>query len=305
MPSEVRAQAIRRAKGVIGAVSGPGDKKGGRGSKDKGGGPAPPESSRDPGRYRSALDSHLRDIRRYPLLTQSGEFDVARNARQGLPGARNELVQANLRLVVKIASEYRHAQIGLEELIAEGEIGLIQAANRFDPARGVRFVSYASWWIRKYMYLAVHRQSLQTTSPAGGTERTDTPSTGRAARRGARPKRQRILSFDAFLVEAGDRNFLEKFVGASPDDPQKIVLGRDLAGALRAVLPRLPAQDARVLSAHYGLDGDPPRTLQQIGRLLGLTRERVRQIELRALDRARRLLGTRPRRRPAERDRGD
>ena len=117
-------------------------------------------------RYRGALDSHLSDIRKYKLLTPSGEFRLASATQRGEADARNELVQANLRLVVKIAKTYRVPGMDLDELIAEGELGLIEAANRFDPSRGVRFVAYAPYWIRKYVLLAVGRHKRQTTSPA-------------------------------------------------------------------------------------------------------------------------------------------
>lgn len=237
--------------------------------------------------YRGALESYLRAIRRYKLLTQSGEHRIATSSRGGDELAIKALVEANLRLVVKIAKEYRSTQLTLEDLIAEGNLGLIEAARRFDPARGVRFVSYAAWWIRKYILQAVDRQAHQTSTvrPGGGTD-PGIASDGRPRR----PRRQRILSYDEFLQNSGDRNVLEKFVGEDAADPEETILEHQLAEALMAVLPRMPDLERTILAAHFGLDGDEPRTLQEIGRTLGLTRERVRQIELRAFDRARRLL---------------
>lgn len=235
-------------------------------------------------RYRGALTSHLRDIGRYDLLTQSREVEIAKAVRQGQKTARNELVKANLRLVVKIASEYRHTQVPREELIAEGEIGLIEAANRFDPERGTRFVSYAAWWIRKYMFQAVERHAHQTSSPLASRP-ADEPGEPRPRRR-----RQRILSIETFMQTSSDRHILETIASETSIDPEGVVLGRQLARAIRKLLPRLPGHEGKILAAHFGLDGAPPRTLQQIGKELGLTRERVRQIELRALERARRLM---------------
>jgi RNA polymerase sigma factor (sigma-70 family) len=259
--------------------------------KAKGGGPKGP-------RYRGSLNSHLGDIRRFPLLTRSGEFAVAGRSQTGDGAARNTLIESNLRLVVKIAGEYRRTRVGLEELIAEGEVGLTEAAGRFDPSRGVRFVSYAAWWIRKYMLQAVDRQAHQTTAPDGGREGDDEPPSGPAAAKGppARPTRRRILSIEDFMQNSDDRIILEKVSGGTPaDDPESVALELQLEQALVEILPKLVGHERTILTLHYGLGGEPPMTLQQIGRKVGLTRERVRQIELRALDRARRLIQTRRR----------
>jgi RNA polymerase sigma factor (sigma-70 family) len=250
-------------------------------------------------RYRGSLNSHLGDIRKYPLLTRSGEFKVAGKSLTGDAGARNTLIESNLRLVVKIAGEYRRTRVGLEELIAEGEVGLTEAAGRFDPARGVRFVSYAAWWIRKYMLQAVDRLAHQTTAPDGGHEPDDDPPSGPAAAKGApaRRTRRRILSIEDFMQNSDDRIILEKVSAGTPaEDPESLVLELQLEQALRDILPKLVGHEQTILTLHYGLGGEPPMTLHQIGQKVGLTRERVRQIELRALERARRLIQTRRRR---------
>jgi len=234
-------------------------------------------------RYGGALKKYLESIRRYELLTKSGEFRIGTLVKEGKEKARQDLVEANLRLVVKLAMEYRHARIGLDDLIAEGNLGLIEAANRFDPLRGVRFATYASWWIRKFIIQAIDRQAHQTTSPtrASGDPAPEKPET---------PRRQRIISVDDFMQTSSDRHMLEKIASLTSADPQDVALERQLANKLTAILPKLPAQERLILAAHYGLDGQPPRTLQQIGKEMSLTRERVRQIEQRAIARARRLL---------------
>lgn len=235
------------------------------------------------GKYAGALQSYLKSIRQIELLTKSGEFRVATASRAGQEKARKDLVEANLRLVVKLAMDYKHTRIGMDDLIAEGNLGLIEAAARFDPGRGVRFASYASWWIRKFLIQAIDRQAHQTTSPARGMAEAR-PS------QEPLPRRERILSFDDFMQTSSDRHVLETIASGACVDPRDVVLERQLAQALTAVLPRMPEQERTILASHYGLDGQPPRTLQQIGKLLGLTRERVRQIEQRAIVRARRLL---------------
>jgi RNA polymerase sigma factor (sigma-70 family) len=251
----------------------------------------PPDDKRRPRGYRGALSSYLGAIRRYKLLTRSGEHRLATASQQGVAGAENEMVEANLRLVVKIAKDYRNTHVPFEDLISEGNLGLMEAAHRFDPSRGVRFVSYATWWIRKYMLRAVDRQAHQSSSPR--PESTEVGSDGAGA--GGTPRRagrQRILSFEDFMQNSGDRNFIESFASEDAADPEDRILENQLAEALVSVLDRLPLKERGILVAHYGLDGGAPKTLQAIGGEMGLTRERVRQLELRALDRARRLLQT-------------
>src|SRR4030095_5888983 len=150
-----------------------------------------------------ALKKYLESIRRYACLTKSGEFRSGTLVKEGKEKARQDLAEANLRLVVKLAMEYRHARIGLDDLIAEGNLGLIEAANRFDPLRGVRFATYASWWIRKFIIQAIDRQAHQTTSPtrASGDPAPEKPET---------PRRQRIISVDDFMQTSSDRHMLEK-----------------------------------------------------------------------------------------------
>ncbi len=225
-----------------------------------------------------AWRSYLRSIRRYELLTDSGERRLGLEIQRGEIEARQRLVEANLRLVIRIAGEYRGHPLAREELVAEGNLGLIEAARRYDPRRGVRFASYAAWWIRKYILRALRRESLQTGTGGSG---------GPAAGAG----RQRVLSFEKFMKRSSAGHPLERLVPAHAVEPEALVLEHELAEALRSVLHLLPDPERTVLETHYGLAGRPPATLREIGRLLGCTRERVRQIELRALSKAKRLLG--------------
>ena len=248
------------------------------------------EDPKKPRGYRGALSSYLGAIRRYKLLTQSGEHRIATESQKGVEGAKNQLVEANLRLVVKIAKEHRNTHVGLDDLIAEGNLGLIEAAQRFDPSRGVRFVSYATWWIRKFMLRAVDRQAHQTSSPR--PEAGADPEGAGSDESSPRARRQRILSFDDFMQNSGDRQFIEFFASEEAADPEDRILEHQLADALVSILPLLPEKERQILASHYGLGGGPAKTLQAIGAEMGLTRERVRQLELRALERARRLLQT-------------
>ncbi len=255
--------------------------------------------------YRGALHRYLDSIRKYEFLTPSGEFKIASRVVAQDQAARNALVEANLRFVVKIAHEYRNYGTPLEDLISEGNLGLMEAARRFDPSRRVRFSNYAAWWIRKYMVAALSRNVVQISSlaPAPPREKEEKGSLRPPEEHGAltsqgtrrRPVRQRLISLEAFTRNDGDRGILEK-LAADVEDPDEVIFQQELADALRNILPFLPKQERLILTTRYGLDGDVPLTLHEIGRALGCTRERVRQLEVKALARARRLLSRSPRR---------
>lgn len=240
-------------------------------------------------RHRGPLNVYLSSIRRFGLLTPSGEHRFGVASREGHEEARTALVEGNLRLVVRIAMEYRETGVPVEDLVAEGNLGLIEAAKRFDPSRGVRFASYASWWIRKYMLDAVTRQRRTTTVPEAGSVDSGESPRAPGAESARRRRRHRILSLDEFVSPSGEQRLGDE-VADHAEDPEEIVLEIQLAEALRSILFRLPALERRVLTEHYGLGDAPPKTLHQIGESLGFTRERVRQIELRALAKARNLL---------------
>ncbi len=248
---------------------------------------------RSPG-YRGALHRYLESIRDYEFLTPSGEFKIATRAMEQDQAARNALVEANLRFVVKIAHEYRSYGTPIEDLISEGNLGLMEAARRFDPSRRVRFSNYAAWWIRKFMVAALSRNVVQGSSLSPTPPKPKDAPAGRtsaAAQKDAprRPARQKLISLEAFTRVDGDRGILER-LAADVEDPNELILHQELADAIRGILPFLPKQERLILTTRYGLDGDVPLTLQELGRALGCTRERVRQLEVKALARARRLL---------------
>jgi RNA polymerase primary sigma factor len=247
--------------------------------------------------YRGALRTYLEAIRRVEFLSPSGEFRLAARSQERDEEARKALVEANLRYVVKIAHEYRRYGTPLEDLIAEGNLGLMVAAERFDPSRQVRFSHYSAWWIRKYMVSALSRNLAQSSSPSPA-DAIPVPAESRpAAPRGRAPAdparrrrgRQKLVSLEAFTRENGDRGFVET-LAANNEHPSALILQKELADAIRTVLHLLPRQERLILTTRYGLDGDEPMTLHEIGRAMGLTCERVRQLEVGALSRARRLL---------------
>jgi RNA polymerase primary sigma factor len=238
--------------------------------------------------YRGALQSYLRSIRRYPLLTSSGEQRLAKRSQLGEARAHERLVKSNLRLVVKIAREHSRPGVPIEDLISEGNLGLIEAAKRFEPGRGARFVTYASWWIRKYVLAAVRRHVNEGSAPVPGA---------RAGSRDGKDSRlgrlaRRILSFGE--VARGDEHTPIEIRVASPDSLPDVKVNRlQVVGALHEALSHLSERDRRIVEQHYGLDGSPPKSLQAIAEEMGCTREWVRQIEHRTIERARRILEAR------------
>jgi RNA polymerase primary sigma factor len=211
------------------------------------------------------------------------------------------MVQSNLRLVVKIAREYSYRGDSVEDLISEGNLGLMEASRRFNPGRGVRFVSYASWWIRKYILAALNRQRIQRSAPVVASEVIDlTSGEVRALVAEGRPVPtrmmslwKRIISFEEFPRTSSDRHPVEQLAKAGDPGPDETLHERRIAETLHEVLGLLSERESRILVAHYGLDGNTPRSLQEIGETLGCTREWVRQLERRAIARARRLLESR------------
>jgi len=247
------------------------------------------ERHRD-GVYRGALQSYLRSIRRYPLLTSSGEQRLATRSQRGESRAHQRLIKSNLRLVVKIAREYAHRGAPIEDLISEGNLGLIEAAKRFEPDRGARFVTYASWWIRKYVIAEVNRHRNQASAPVPGA-RPDEQSRDGYARPLTRVER-RVLSFGE-ISRNDDPTPLEVRIPSTDSLPDIKVNRRQAVAALHDALSLLGKRERRILVLHFGLDGSPPRSLQAIADEMGCTREWVRQIEHRTIERARRILESR------------
>jgi RNA polymerase sigma factor (sigma-70 family) len=237
--------------------------------------------------YRGALESYLRSIRRYPLLTSSGEQRLAKRSQRGESRAKERLVNANLRLVVKIAREHSRPGAPIEDLISEGNLGLIEAAKRFEPNRGARFVTYASWWIRKYVKAAVSRQKNEAAAPIP-VAREDRERQGGPLGRVVR----RVLSFGE--VSRGHEDTPMEVRVPSPDSLPDVKVNRlQVAAALHEALSHLAERERRILEQHYGLNGSPTRSLQAIADEMGCTREWVRQLERRTIERARRILESR------------
>jgi RNA polymerase sigma factor (sigma-70 family) len=265
---------------------------------------------------RENLRVYLEEIARIPLLSREDEVALARRVRAGDAAAKAALTEANLRLVVQIARRYLNRGLPLLDLIEEGNIGLLRAVEKFDPDRGTRFSTYAIWWIRQAVVRALANQARMIRLPVHVelllgryakvqqrlTQRLERAPTLEelAAALGTTVEqveeleeiRQQPLSLDAPAGE-GERRVGDLVVDRSAD-PSDVLgsLFRERADLVSA-LDDLAANERTVLRRRFGLEGDPPEKLETIGQRLGLTRERIRQIEVAGLRKLRVLLAAR------------
>jgi RNA polymerase primary sigma factor len=264
--------------------------------------PTPVESTTD------ALQLFLREAGRHRLLTAAQEVSLAKRIEGGDAGAKEEMIKANLRLVVSIAKNYRNQGLPFLDLIQEGTLGLIRAVEKFDWRRGFKFSTYATWWIRQAVARALADKARTIRMPVHIVERLQKISRAERtlwAQLGREPTIEEIgdeasltpeqvlevraaarasTSLDAPVGDDEDATLGDFVAGDEPlpEDEVDVQLRRQV---LLDALLSLPDREREVVTLRYGIDGDEPRTLEEIGRRLGLTRERVRQIELDSLRR--------------------
>ena len=246
-----------------------------------------------------------------PLLTAQQEVAIARRVRAGDEEAMAELVKRNLRFVISVAKKYQNRGMPLTDLIGEGNVGLLTAARKFDPDQGVKFISYAVWWIRQAILAALARQGRTVRVPLNRTadlsrvirtsealrqqfDREPTPEELASATGLSLDVVQSLVALntaevrlDAPLDPEGDRSMIERFIADDQGDPEEQVMDRFLSDEIETALRTLAPRDAKVLRLYFGLDDDREHTLEEIGGMLGVTRERVRQLRDRALKRLR------------------
>ena len=266
----------------------------------------------------ASVQRYLKELRRYPPMTRKEEMETLARARKGDQKAIERLVTSNLRFVVSVALEYQGRGVPLSDLIAEGNMGLMEALNRFDETRGYKFISYAVWWIRQAILNALKRTSA-VSMPANRQEDMDrmarrwgqmTQELGRVptveevasdmkisrkrAERALRCARS-DLSLESPIDAEGEKTLLQ-VLDCAGTYPDLEVLERDRTELISASLAcSLDPREANVIRSYFGLDGGDRRTLGEIGRELGVTRERVRQIRNRALGKLRRYFRQRVR----------
>ena len=263
------------------------------------------------GKTLDATQMYLNEIGFSPLLSAEEEVHYARLARKGDEMGRRRMIESNLRLVVKISRRYVNRGLSLLDLIEEGNLGLIRAVEKFDPERGFRFSTYATWWIRQTIERAIMNQTRTIRLPIHVVKELNVYL--RAARELAQKldheptaediaelldkpvadvKRmlklnERVTSVDTPLGPNSDKSILDTIADERMEDPGTELQNDDIQSNLSQWIEELPEKQREVLSRRFGLRGYEPSTLEDVGREIGLTRERVRQIQVEALKRLR------------------
>jgi len=259
----------------------------------------------------SALDQYLRDVSRHELITPEREKELGARAQEGDQEAIQELARANLRFVISVAKKYQNRGVSLTDLIQEGNVGLVTAARKFDPEQGVKFISYAVWWIRQAILasLANHGRAVRVPlNRASDLARIFREKERLKQEKGREPTTDELaeathltpelveslqtlnaaeIRLDAPIGDSEDSQLVERFITEEAAEPEVEVEGRLLTETITEALETLEPRDAKVLRLYFGLEGEREHTLKEIGNMLGVTRERIRQLRDRALRRLR------------------
>jgi RNA polymerase primary sigma factor len=262
----------------------------------------------------TAIKLYLREIGQVKLLTPQEEIELAARIKKGDKKAREQMIKANLRLVVKIARDYEGIGLPLLDLISEGNIGLMKAVERFDPAKGGKLSTYGSWWIKQSIKRALANQSKTIRLPVHlvdkiskmrrtsmrlqeelGREPTDEElgeELGISASRVAQMRMAAIrpASLDAPIGDEDSNNFAEVVQDESADTPYQHLEDKTVTKMLQEMVKTLDNREATILRARFGLEGGPLKTLEEVGVKFGVTRERVRQIQNIALKKLRKMI---------------
>ncbi|MGH1431842.1 MAG: RNA polymerase sigma factor RpoS [Neptuniibacter sp.] len=254
-----------------------------------------------------ATQLYLNEIGFSPLLSAEEEVYFSRRALKGDEASRKRMIESNLRLVVKIARRYINRGLTLLDLIEEGNLGLIRAVEKFDPERGFRFSTYATWWIRQTIERAIMNQTRTIRLPIHVVKELNVylraarelaqkldhePSPEEIAELVDKPVEnvermlglnERVSSVDTPMGKDSDKSLLDTIPDTVSSDPESLLQNSNISGNLNKWLDMLPEKHAEVLSRRFGLRGYEMSTLEEVGKEIGLTRERVRQIQVEAL----------------------
>src|SRR5260221_12030086 len=249
-----------------------------------------------------SLDQYLREISQYPLITREDEVSLAQRIRVGEAEALDKLVRSNLRFVVSVAKKYQNKGVSLSDLSNAANLGLIRAAHKFDETKGIKFISYAVWWIRQAILQALAEQSRIVRVPlnrAGTLHRIGKRASfllqelGREATHAEIAEGMDIteeevaktmsisqthLSLDAPMTPGEDNKLLDYLPDNLNPTPDELTFEKALTESIEEALAHLKERESKILRLYFWLDGKEPITLEQIGSLLGITRERVRHI---------------------------
>lgn len=262
-------------------------------------------------RAQQTLDQYFKEIGEVSLLTADQEIELTKRIKKNDHKAMEKLVQANLRFVVSVAKEYQHQGLSLSDLISEGNIGLIKAAKRFDETRGFKFISYAVWWIRQSILQALAEHSRVVRLPLNKVgvlnkigrvheklekeleRRPNTEEVAESMEMNGRDVYEtlkmagRHLSLEAPLQEEDGNRLVDVLQNDDQPLPDDDLNSDSLKIEIEDVLSTLSEKEAKVIKLYYGLEGERPLTLEEIGEVFSLTRERVRQIKKKAIRRLR------------------
>ena len=262
----------------------------------------------------SAMKLYLREIGQVKLLSIEDEITLAARIKRGDRAAREQMIKANLRLVVKIARDYEGLGLPLLDLVSEGNIGLMKAVERFDPAKGGKLSTYAAWWIKQSIKRALANQAKTIRLPVHlvdkisrmrrvaislqevlGREPTDDElgeEMGMTASRVSQLRTAAIrpASLDAPIGDDDSNNFAEIVQDENADTPYEQLEGKTVTDMLQGMVEDLDPREATILRYRFGLDGGTEKTLEEVGQHFGVTRERVRQIQNIALNKLRRRI---------------
>ncbi len=258
------------------------------------------------------LSMYLKEINQIPLLTAEEELSLAKRAREGDEFARKRMIESNLRFVVNVAKKYQNQGMPLVDLINEGNIGLMTALDKFDPDKGYHFISYAVWWIRQSVMKAINEKSRAVRLPLNRTNElmqiqkaqrslmkdlsTEDPSMEEIGMlTGFEPEHvsnllsisRDLVSLDAPVFNDGSASNIGDFIEDETQNPEQSLLEASLKEDVRSLLATLSEKEREIIELRFGLEGRTPMSLKEIGELYNLTKERIRQIEKKALERLR------------------
>lgn len=262
-------------------------------------------------RESQSLDKYLQEIGRVDLITSEEEVNLARRIREGDTVALEKLTKANLRFVVSVAKQYQNYGLTLGDLINEGNLGLIKAAKRFDETRGFKFISYAVWWIRQSIMQSLAEQSRIVRLPLNRVSGLNKilktfsvleqqfqrePSTQELAETIGVTEEEivqnqkhsgRHVSVDAPFQDGEDNSLLDVLSDGNSEMPDSELISDSLKSEIQRAFSKLTLRECEVMKHYFGLEGNPPMNLEELGERLNLTRERVRQIKEKATRRLR------------------
>ncbi len=261
---------------------------------------------------KQSLDTYYREIGEVKLLSPDEEIDLARRIKQNDQAALKKLVRSNLRFVVSVAKSYQNHGLSLEDLINEGNLGLVKAAHRFDETRGFKFISYAVWWIRQAILQAIAEKTRMIRLPLNrvGTltkiskvyskleqEFERSPTNEEIASildidsddiSNTIKKASRVTSLDSPIISNSNSRLIDIIEDQDELKPDSELIEESLKDEVMHILKGLTSRESKILKLYFGLDGEKPRTLEEVGMEFRLTRERIRQIKEKALKKLRR-----------------